>query len=53
MSRPSCLGDAAVSRRAVTARALVDNVADVLAGREMIRRGDAKHLDGGQVIDLR
>ena len=30
----------------MTARALVDNVADVLAGREMIHHGDTKHLDG-------
>ena len=34
-------------------RALADNVADVLAGGEMIRHSDAKHLDGGHAANVR
>ena len=34
-------------------RALADNVADVLAGGQMIRHSDAKHLDGCHAANVR
>jgi len=56
-SRRSCRGSAAVSGRAGL-RALANDVTDVLAGGQMIRNGDAKHLMyiyiyGGQTSNVR
>ena len=51
-SRRSCRGSAAVSGRAGL-RALANDVTDVLAGRQMIRNGDAKYLYGGQTSNVR
>ena len=52
MSSRSCR-DGATVEGVQRLRALADNVADVLAGGEMIRHSDTKHLDGGHAANVR